>query len=187
MKKNKIITLIISVIILAIIAFPLYFFVFKEDKTIVMEQANDGLVLIEGGSFVMGSPEDEMQRESDETSHQVKVDDFYISPYEVTEEEYESVMGDNPSNFTGEKLPVENVSWYDAIEYCNRLSEQENLTPVYTINGDEVTWDLSANGYRLPTEAEWEYASRAGTTTPFTQRLLLVMKKQIIMGIILME
>lgn len=167
MKKNKIITLIISVIILAIIAFPLYFFVFKEDKTIVMEQANDGLVLIEGGSFMMGSPEDEMQRESDETSHQVKVDDFYISPYEVTEEEYESVMGDNPSNFTGEKLPVENVSWYDAIEYCNRLSEQENLTPVYTINGDEVTWDLSANGYRLPTEAEWEYASRAGTTTPF--------------------
>lgn len=167
MKKNKIITLIISVIILAIIAFPLYFFVFKEDKTIVMEQANDGLVLIEGGSFMMGSPEDEMQRESDETSHQVKVDDFYISPYEVTEEEYESVMGDNPSNFTGEKLPVENVSWYDAIVYCNRLSEQENLTPVYTINGDEVTWDLSANGYRLPTEAEWEYASRAGTTTPF--------------------
>lgn len=124
MKKNKMITLIISIIILVIIALLLYFFVFREeDETIVMEQANDGLILIEGGSFMMGSPEDERQRESDETLHEVAVEDFYISPYEVTQQEYENVMGENPSNFDGENLPVENVSWYDAIEYCNRLSE----------------------------------------------------------------
>lgn len=115
----------------------------------------------------MGSPESEMQRETDETQHEVTVSDFYIGRYEVTQEQYEEVMGENPSNFDGENLPVENVTWYDAIEYCNRLSEQEGLTPVYTVDGENVSWDRSANGYRLPTEAEWEYVARAGTTTPF--------------------
>lgn len=111
----------------------------------------------------MGSPESEMQRESDETQHEVTVSDFYIGRYEVTQAEYENIMGENPSNFSGENLPVENVTWYDAIEYCNKLSEKEGLTPVYTIDGENVSWDKSANGYRLPTEAEWEYAARAGT------------------------
>lgn len=168
MQKKKIITLILSILILGIIIFLLYFFVFKEeDNPVIMEQANDGLILINGGTYLMGSPDSELQRESDETQHSVTLDSFYISPYEVTQEEYENVMGENPSHFIGDDLPVENVSWYDAIEYCNRLSEQEGLTPVYTINGNEVTWNLSADGYRLPTEAEWEYAARANTTTPF--------------------
>ncbi len=127
----------------------------------------DGFVLVGGGSFAMGSPEDEPWRSADETRHTVTVSDFYMRPYEVRQNEYTAVMGNNPSNFGGNDLPVENVSWLDAIAFCNALSEKENLIPAYTVNGETVTWDRSANGYCLPTEAEWEYACRAGTTTPF--------------------
>ena len=135
-----------------------------EEQTIPVE---DGFALIKGGSFAMGSPEDEPWRSADETQHTVAVSDFYISPFEVRQSEYVAVMGSNPSNFSGDDLPVENVSWLDAVAYCNALSERENLTPAYTINGEIVIWSRSANGYRLPTEAEWEYACRAGTATPF--------------------
>ena len=127
----------------------------------------DGLVLLPGGTFIMGSPEDEPWRSADETAHTVTVSDFYLSPYEVSQRDYEALMGANPSSFTGEDLPVENVSWLDAVAYCNARSEQEGLTPAYTVDGETVSWDRSANGYRLPTEAEWEYACRAGTATPF--------------------
>ena len=127
----------------------------------------EGFVLIEGGTFQMGSPETEGWRSDDETQHTVTVSNFYMSQYELTQEEYEKVMGNNPSNFSGSDLPVENISWLDAVSYCNARSESEGLTPVYTIDGQNVSWNRSANGYRLPTEAEWEYACRAGTVTPF--------------------
>ena len=134
------------------------------EETIVIPE---NFVLIEGGTFEMGSPETEAWRTVDETQHTVTVSDFYISAYEVTQQEYQAVMGSNPSNFSGGDLPVESISWLDAVAYCNALSEQEGLTPVYTVEGSTVRWDRSANGYRLPTEAEWEYVCRAGTTTPF--------------------
>lgn len=127
----------------------------------------EGFVLVEGGTFEMGSPEEEAWRSEDEALHSVTVSDFYMSMYELTQIEYETVTGNNPSNFTGEQLPVENVSWLEAIAYCNARSAMEGLTEAYTIDGQNVSWNRSANRYRLPTEAEWEYACRGGTTTPF--------------------
>ena len=128
---------------------------------------DDGFILVSGGTFEMGSPETESWRSDDELLHTVTVSDFYISPFELTQREYHEITGENPSSFMGEDLPVENISWLDAVAFCNAKSEAEGLMPVYTIDGDAVTWNRGANGYRLPTEAEWEYACRAGTVTPF--------------------
>ena len=127
----------------------------------------DGLVLIPGGTFTMGSPVSERQRQADETQHQVTLSAFYVDPHEVTQQDYQAVMGTNPSHFRGDNLPVEQVTWYDAVRYCNALSEKNGLTPAYQIDGTTVTWNRAADGYRLLTEAEWEYAARAGTQTVF--------------------
>ena len=129
--------------------------------------ASDDLIAVKGGKFLMGSPTSENWRSDDELQHEVSVNDFWIARHEVTQSEYNSLMHDNPSSFTGENLPVENVTWLEAVEFCNVKSLAENLTPVYKVEGSKVTWDLSADGYRLPTEAEWEFACRAGTSTPF--------------------
>jgi formylglycine-generating enzyme required for sulfatase activity len=117
---------------------------------------------------MMGSPASEAGRYDNEVQHRVTVGSFSMGKYEVTQKEYQALMGTNPSRFKGDNLPVEQVSWYDAVNYCNARSRNEGLTPAYTVSGTNVTWNHSANGYRLPTEAEWEYACRAGTTTPFS-------------------
>ena len=127
------------------------------------------MILIKGGTFTMGSPEDEPWRENDERQHQVTVSDFYLGRCEVTQEEYKALTGANPSHHTrDEGLPVETVSWYDAVKFCNLKSAAEGLTPAYAIDGENVTWNRAANGYRLPTEAEWEYACRARGAGPFS-------------------
>ena len=131
-----------------------------------------GFVYIQGGTFTMGSPANEPNRGSNEgPQHQVTVSSFYMGKYEVTQKEYQEIMGTNPSYSKGDNLPVETVSWFDAIEYCNKRSQKEGLTPAYSISGTgdnrTVSWNRNANGYRLPTEAEWEYACRAGTTTVY--------------------
>ena len=118
----------------------------------------------------MGSPLNELGRKIDEDQHEVILTHgFFIGQHEVTQGEWSSVMGSNPSYFTecGPDCPVEMVNWYDALAYCNALSELEGLETAYLIDGENVTWIRHANGFRLPTEAEWEYACRAGTTTPY--------------------
>ena len=139
-------------------------------ETIIAAGNGDGLILLEGGTFTMGAPETERQHQADEVRHQVTISPFYIDPYEVTQADYLAVTGENPSYFHGDRLPVDSVSWYDAINYCNLLSVQNGLTPVYSIDGSNVTWDRSANGFRLLTEAEWEYAVRAGSDAIFYEK-----------------
>ena len=118
------------------------------------------MVQLPGGRFTMGDKE-----EVDSPPHEVVVSSFYIDTHLVTQEQYQKVMGANPSRWKGDKNPVEQVRWSDAVRFCNKRSELEGLQPCY----DLKTWkcNFDANGYRLPTEAEWEYACRAGTRTPY--------------------
>ena len=126
--------------------------------------------VLPAGSFMMGSPLQEPKREADEKQHQVTISrPFYLQTTEVTQGQWQTIMGNNPSNFVacGLDCPVEKVNWFEAIQFCNKCSALAGLQPAYRIVGQKVTWDRTSNGYRLPTEAEWEYAARAGTTTPF--------------------
>ena len=159
---NRVVVLGFNILVLTV------FFACVRQQNSVKQQE---FVRINGGTFTMGSPASEPERARDEVQHKVTVSSFYMGRYEVTQKEYEEVMGTNPGAYKGDNLPVENVSWFDAVEYCNQRSQREGLSPAYTITGSgnsrTVTWNRNANGYRLPTEAEWEYACRAGTTTAF--------------------
>jgi formylglycine-generating enzyme required for sulfatase activity len=119
-----------------------------------------GMVQISAGHFIMGD-----KTQVDAPPHEIAVSSFLIDKYPVTQEQFLIVMGKNPSRWKGDKNPVEQVRWSDAVQFCNRRSQLEKLQPCY----DLKTWkcNFQANGYRLPTEAEWEYACRAGTSTPY--------------------
>jgi eukaryotic-like serine/threonine-protein kinase len=108
------------------------------------------IMSIPGGKFIMGSPATEKQRNENEgPQHEVSIQPFYMGRFAVTQAQWQAVMGSNPSNFKGDKRPVDSITWHQAREFCQKLSQQ------------------TGRQYRLPSEAEWEYACRAGTTTPF--------------------
>ena len=149
------------------------------------------MVEIPTGSFVMGSPESESGRYYYEVLHKVEISRrFLIGQYEVTQGQWKEIMSNNPSYFQdcGSDCPVESVSWYEAVIFCNRLSEKESFEKCYEVGdctgtlGDGCSGEMYCNGdykcgkvrfkglgckgYRLPTESEWEYMSRAGQSNP---------------------
>ncbi|WP_288132593.1 SUMF1/EgtB/PvdO family nonheme iron enzyme [Microbulbifer sp.] len=123
-----------------------------------LEEVNNWMIPIPKGSIGL---RDDRKKEK----WSVEIHKFLLSKFPITQELYSSVMADNPSAFIGSHNPVEMVSWYDAVQFCNTLSRVSGLYECYLIDLDSEAVDLidSANGYRLPTDAEWEYACRANT------------------------
>jgi formylglycine-generating enzyme required for sulfatase activity len=129
----------------------------------ITTKTNVEMVLIPGGEFIMG---DDKGQDDEKPTHKVQISAFYMDKYEVTQKAYENMMGTNPSKFKGPDKPVERLSWFGAIQYCNMRSLREGLSPCYDLTTLQCNYD--SNGYRLPTEAEWEYACRAGTDTKYS-------------------
>ena len=123
------------------------------------------LASIPAGTFTMGSPPTQPGREPDETPHPVTISrPFLLATTEVTQAQWHAVTGERARAFAqcGSDCPIASVTWFETVEFCNALSKREGLPSCYTIDDAQVTWNRACTGYRLPTEAEWEYAARAG-------------------------
>jgi formylglycine-generating enzyme required for sulfatase activity len=155
---------LINVILLSFIAYAVCVLgkTEKQQPKTLTTKTGIKMVLIPGGTFKMGSVDGQ---EDELPVHEVKIDSFYMDAYEVTQESFQKLTGMNPSKFKDRKGPVERVRWTEAVLYCNARSLKEGLKPAYNTK----TWecDFSADGYRLPTEAEWEYACRAGNNAKY--------------------
>ncbi len=118
------------------------------------------MVEVKGGTFTMG--DDNSNYEDDKPAHKVKLDTFYMAEFQVTQELYEAVMKQNPAGFKGKRRPVEKVTWRNCVDFCVKLNEILELEQPVNNSTDDAVLDLTKKGFRLPTEAEWEYAARGG-------------------------
>jgi len=178
MEKRKI---LISVMLVCLLAL-------SKNSSIYAQSENPvtNMIFVDWGGFLMGSEYSGIWGDNgsnlEKPIHMVTVSPFYISKFEVTQKEWFDIMGttlqqqrdiNNESMDLygeGDDYPMYYVNWYEAVEYCNKLSLKEGLKPAYTINKRDVKWDRNANGYRLPTEAEWEFAASGGNILPGKRR-----------------
>ena len=164
MKKTTLLTCVLLISVLT-------FFSFTENTPV------NFMVKVEGGTFKMGSKDSDNSADNDEqTEHTVTVKDFELCKFEVTVWQWKQYvkanklkMPEKPTWGFQDNYPINNITWEEAVSYCNWLSKKEKLTPVYTQQGPNIFCNFNANGYRLPTEAEWEYAAKGGNKAKDTK------------------